>query len=390
MKLLKTVLLSTSLLISATFAANADNVIDAEASPGRRDEVLQTVRAFEAYKKQNAATVIRFLTRDAGLDSEALGLTAESNYVEIMKKLSAVLKDLTEELKETKTGQATTKEQLNTVTAANEKLTLEKEAVEKDLVAVREQLAAVTADKETAAKKIEAARAEVAHLETALEAEQAKATNASDEARTKIKELTAQLTAAKTEVTALTVRVAELDTLKAAAEETKRQKEAGLRALRAHAGAPLAALKDGQSAAANSDTDMFAEFDTLPIGAEEPAGSPRTPLEDASPDSLDNASPLQIVGESPRALTADLDAAATATEQAAEVARLAAEKAEKIKNLQAELAAAVAATTASPHTGTGQKKKNEAAQAAAKATVASITAELVRLGVKAEAATASK
>lgn len=403
MKLLKTVLLSTSLLMSVPFAAHV-TVTDDAASPARADEVLQTVQAFNQYKAKNEEIVLRLLTRDAGLSKEALGLTAESTYIDIMKKLSSVLKGLTAELRSAKEKQATTDNELTEGRDAHAKLTREKAALEAELKEANDKLEAVTKAKDDADRQLVIVGADVEQLTAALEATNAEATQAIKDSQAKIEKLTADLTAASKERDTLKEKGAELEVLKASAEESQRQKEAGLRALKAQIGAAERAVKEGHSAAATSDFDPLDNFDLLLTGAEDEgfaASSPRS-LGDISPlGALDSTPPRGLVSEFTATPGPVVHTGAGHTVAPAAVD---AKTAAKITSLKAELAKAqvvvAAGTTWSgevPSPEAKVKTKNaykphqlvHEAYVAAQTEVARLTAELVKLGV-APAATTSK
>ncbi len=395
MKLLKAVLLSTSLLISVPFAADATVTAADAASPGRLNEVVATLNAFETYKKQNEQAVTRFLTRDAGIPLEELGLTAESKYVDVMRKLSTVLKDFKKQLAEATTTQAETAESLTRATAANEQLTAEKAAAERALAAANEKLATVTADKKIVDEQLAAAEAEVTRLAEVLTATEGAAEEAGRDATGVIERLTGELAAVTKERDELNAQSAELGALKDKAEEAARAKAAGLRALmNANAGGGTrAAVKAGESAATPTDDleALLEGFSDLLTGAEVNDGS----LSPDYRDDLDDVSPLRPLGatESPTArdLSTTLEAATAADDDKAlrggdTAASVDAATAARIAELQRDLAAAQAATTASPHTGKGQQRKNDDAQASARKEVARLTGQLKRLGVDVTAA----
>ncbi|QOL20340.1 hypothetical protein [Candidatus Bodocaedibacter vickermanii] len=358
MKLLKTVLLSTSLLMSVPFAADAP-VTAAAVSTARLDEVVATVKAFETYKGKNVEAVLRLLTRDAGFSLETLGLTADSKYVDVLKKLSTVLKDFKTQLADGQTRQAETAGLLATATAANTTLTADKAAAEAALVVANAKLEAVIAEKGVVDGQLAVASARVIELDAALVAETAAAETVGKKDADTIARLRSELAAAQEQVDALTAQAAALSTAEAKAEEAKQLKEKGLRALlAAQAGGTRAAVDEGAADAdADNIDDLLEGFDALQTGAEadDDGASPQSLFGEGD---LDDISPLRALGATGSPVTAA-----------------------QIAELKAELATAQAATTASPYKGKGSAKKNTDAQAAAQAEVTRLTAELAALGV---------
>ena len=380
MRLLKTVLLSTTLLMGVVSAADLSGGAAQEASEGSAvEDYIAIVKSSEDFKRKVVGGLLRTITKFTGESAESLakkGLTPGSEVAPALKALLSMLSAITGE----KTDIAS---QLATATAANEKLTAEKAAAEAALVTATEQLAAVITAKDAVDEKLAAAGLKVAALTEELNTVKTAKEEAGRDATGVIERLTGELAAAKDNVVKLTTQVAELDDLKVEAEKAKQVKAAGLRALMAHVGGPKEALRAGQSAVTNSDFDPFDNFDTLPTGAEDDGNaSPQSLLGDD--DDLDGASPLQRFSAegSPtrRSLETTLEAATT----------IKPETAAQIAKLQTELATAQAKTAASPFTGRNSKKKNEDAQAAAQADVTRLTAALKELGVDVTAAAASK
>ncbi|QOL20339.1 hypothetical protein [Candidatus Bodocaedibacter vickermanii] len=219
MKLLKTILLSTSLLMSVPFASGETVTAADAASPARLDEVVKTVRAFETYKGKNVEAVLRLLTRDAGFSLETLGLTADSKYVDVLKKLSTVLKDFKTQLVDGQTRQEETAGILATATAANTTLTAEKAAAEAALATANAKLEALTAEKGVVDGHLAAASAKVTDLDAALAAAIATAKTTDTHNAEEIAELRSKLAAVTTARDELSARVKVLNTAKGQAEE---------------------------------------------------------------------------------------------------------------------------------------------------------------------------
>jgi chromosome segregation ATPase len=219
MKLFKTILLSTTLLMSVPFASG---VVDdsSAASPARDNAIAETGKRFLAYKTKTASTLLNVLTRDAGASiPEGIVLSADSNDVDVMKAIAATLKALTAKLK---AMEATAQDATTTI----QTLTEEQAAAAEALAAVRKELAAVIEAKTAVDEQLLTATGRVETLEAELAALKAGATEADGIARAKITGLEEALVAAQGEVTALTERAATADNV----IETQRAAEKTLQA----------------------------------------------------------------------------------------------------------------------------------------------------------------
>ena len=205
MKLFKTILLSTTLLISVPFASGVVVDDSTAASPARDNAIAETGKKFLAYQEKTAATLYRVLKRDAG-DSipEGTVLSEDSNDLEVMRAIAATLQALTAKLKamETTAQDATTTIQT---------LTDEQAAAAEALAAVRKELAAAKEELAAAKEELAAKEARVTELEGKLAAAVSEARTDGEVAIDTIKKLQDALTAAKSEVAELTERAATAD-----------------------------------------------------------------------------------------------------------------------------------------------------------------------------------
>ncbi len=400
MKLFKTILLSTTLLMSVPFASG---VVDdsSAASPARDNAIAETGKRFLAYKTKTASTLLNVLTRDAGASiPEGIVLSADSNDVDVMKAIAATLKALTAKLK---AMEATAQDATTTI----QTLTEEQAAAAEALAAVRKELAAVIEAKTAVEGQLVTATGRVETLEAELAALKAGATEADGIARAKITGLEEALVAAQGEVTALAKRVAALEAKAVRAQREQREVEAAQATMATAAERQKkidAALTAGVGSeqvvdfGGKSDDESDDEFDAAPSGFNEDAaaGSPESllggsqlPSQDPSPIAGDDDSVVQnatdLTTATATATVRNLGAALAAVGDEEALA-----KAETIGRLQTALAAATqAAAKKSPARGTPNKKNIDAAIDAARKEVTRLTAELTALGVAPTAATAS-
>jgi len=349
MKLLKTVLLSTTFLIGVVSAADLSGVAAQGTSDGSAaEDYIAIVRSSEDFKKKVVGGLLKTITKFTGETAEILSGKGLTPVSEVAPALQALLKMITR-ITEEKTDIAS---RLETAAAANAQLIAEKAAAEAALAEAREKLEAVTAEKGVVDGQLAIATAEVTRLTEVLTAETAAAVAAGRDAASSIERLTTELAEAQVQVDDLTAKVDELSALTDTAERLKLEKEAGLRAIEA------------MNAANNREDGVEDVYDPL-AGAEDlPTG-----MEDD--DDYDLRGRFTLLG----AFDDDSSAARSSLDDPMTAA------AAQIADLKAKRAAAQDAITASPFTGKGSKKKNEDAQAEARATFEDLTDKLEKLGV---------
>jgi predicted transcriptional regulator len=208
MRILKTALLSTTLLLSGTFAASP-NLSAADSADGSAQLVAQTMKEFNKYKKETSSVALFALTT-AGVDVSGLGLTKKSTPEQIWAALIEMAK-----------GSKAQAESLNTATTTIQTLTDEQTAAVEALAAVRAELAAVVEAKTAVDEQLVTATGRVETLEDALAAAEEAGRTADTNAHSVIEGLKGQLAAAQDDVTALAERVAALEEAKKDLESKK-------------------------------------------------------------------------------------------------------------------------------------------------------------------------
>lgn len=226
MKILKTVLLSTTLMMGALSAAEQSAPLEAneDATTRAHAQYLEVFSKFQKFQSEVNATLIRILTRDAmgrehneielpnQEEGENLKLTVDSEMIDILRHLSLTIKGLVVRNDGLVAERDDLKAQLTAQTAANERLAEEKARAEEALKSLRSELAQGKEALRSKDEELKEAMACVVRLEEELKGAQASAREAGATAQADIEQLRRNLDAANKKAEALTAEVERLTT----------------------------------------------------------------------------------------------------------------------------------------------------------------------------------